>query len=452
MGKRLRHVAMTYLGNRKLWVLGAFSGWMLLMCVGMRAGTNAPPVGVWPINACLSCGMVLAGMGVWGHAKTQFADPRARLTPDFAGPHLVMAWIASAVMILIWGAGIWFVLQIGFTGSLAVACLLFAAAGWLVYGESWVAALLLVASIFGAASESGQQVFAALFAPSAWLTSTGIVAASLAGLGVLGARIAAITEENPAYRRQVMRSEQLAWHHPSTAQPPQRMGRFSGNFVDSRMRNYLARRPGWLRRVERWRMPLTPMPLWIPMLLMIGVSVMFQRKGGQFEFAWMQCGIAAIVPLSVWRKRRAMLAQELLRPIDRKTFLRELGAALALDMIDIMGMATVFILVVYAVLKPRQLSEPQPWLMMATVWSAATITFGCGAWLLRVRSEVTFFVGTILALMATNMVLIFPIGLTEIKDMQQYGHLVRLVPPACLAVGLVISGLAYRRWLTADMG
>src|SRR5216110_2029793 len=98
IGNRYAQVALTYTRPWYMRLWAAFIGWFVLASlIFSRKADYAGQI------AYLTIGGTIAAWGgaiIAGHAKEQLADARARLTPAFRAPHLIVAalvFIAGAI-------------------------------------------------------------------------------------------------------------------------------------------------------------------------------------------------------------------------------------------------------------------------------------------------------------------------------------------------------------------
>lgn len=95
MTAQLKQVSKTYLARRSLWAVGAFA--VLSFGVSLAVSLLEPndPIGALPI---VGVATAVTGYALGIHAKSQFANPRARLLPGFKRPHFAML----AAILVVW--------------------------------------------------------------------------------------------------------------------------------------------------------------------------------------------------------------------------------------------------------------------------------------------------------------------------------------------------------------
>ena len=202
----------------------------------------------------------------------------------------------------------------------------------------------------------------------------------------------------------------------------------------------------------RWQ--ATPITGWSVPLIGIGVYVyllaMTWMTGKDLPIV-MLLGMVSFVPVCiVWgalgfRKVRS-LSRDLLMPVRRDAFLRQLGTAAAIGQFQVW--TAVVIANILLMLTVTQ--EPHPLLLAhAIAFSALSQIwmFGLTVWIMRYRSLVLNVVGMMFALYSTMMPMIVLDG-PPLKEWQP----ILLPIGAILAIfGLLLTWSAYRRWLVADL-
>jgi hypothetical protein len=93
MNAQLQQVAYTYLTRRSLWVVAAFAVLSIGIALAVSLLDPNEPIGALPI---VGVAAAVTGYALGIHAKSQFANPRARLLPGFNRPHFA---ILAAILI-----------------------------------------------------------------------------------------------------------------------------------------------------------------------------------------------------------------------------------------------------------------------------------------------------------------------------------------------------------------
>ncbi len=285
------------------------------------------------------------GTGIGAMLKLQFANPRARLVPNFRTAHLVATGgLVGALLAIEVALGpVW----CGVAPRLAllsVALLAMVAGAWFAY--SMISALwLLVAPLILVPAFAPQILVGATQALiSNPLISLGIIAIGVVGMAALGARLWILSEESQAYSwqmpsgdimprlgdrnllkleaRVITRSRYLTW----------RLDQQFGLIVRGR------RSMGWLRRLLFRQLAggYSILPI-IPTLLIVfwlqsDLEPPFD-PGQLFFVAFFPLQLVLLMVGSVWRSRCwPLLAAESLRPLRRREFVRDQAHSLACDL------------------------------------------------------------------------------------------------------------------------
>lgn len=149
----------------------------------------------------------------------------------------------------------------------------------------------------------------------------------------------------------------------------------------------------------------------------------------------------ALQHLQQWRTR----AVDLLKPLRREDYLREMGLSLAIDLTRNLIMVFVVVLAVILVVSPGDLQAATvlPWLIITGL--VATFYFGAIVWLLRYRSMAAVVAPSFLMLMIYTVLVVA----WDVPWIQSLA--------VCIATILGLAGVwlardAYRRWLLTDLG
>lgn len=206
MASRLRAVFRTYTTRRMFWVL---AGVWVGLHAAMLSGRGIP-LEVAPFLLSNAAVGVMLGLQV----KSQFANPRARLLPQFAATHLLAAAavIVAAVLLDAWLLA--WAKPVSGPAVAAFVLALIAGVAWWWYSlepiSSWLFALLIIAGCAAPQSVAGpiQQVLSGGYP----VLSAGLACLGLAVLAVLAVQLWGLHEEMPEYSRRVPES---AWDFTS---------------------------------------------------------------------------------------------------------------------------------------------------------------------------------------------------------------------------------------------
>ena len=104
------------------------------------------------------------------------------------------------------------------------------------------------------------------------------------------------------------------------------------------------------------------------------------------------CAVVLLVPLAPWQSRRRAMSQEILRPVTRERYYRQYFAAMALDVVVWIGMASLLLLAMFISTWYFFPPANRLWGLLVAMaffysllWSVATFVFGVGVATLRWR-------------------------------------------------------------------
>lgn len=341
MASRLHAVFLTYTTRRSVWL---FASLWLLMHVPLTFGrghASELPAGAMPIFLFANAGL---GLMLGLHVKGQFANPRARLLPDFAFPHLLAAGTIVAGSVLLDACLLAWAHAVSGLAVAAVALALIAGAVWSSCRagpvSSWLLAILLIAGCAAPQPFAG-QILAYLFGGHR-IVLVGFTCFGLATLSILAVRLWRLQEAMPEYSRGIPES---AWDFMSRGRERDRR-RFEGQVIAR------AKTAAWLHDVRfrlLFRWSGTRGPLGRLLLLQLagrspGASVALAQVGLVFYVFWLKrvapgasdgmdsAFLLSFLPVAVamgvlggiWLRRRPYLACESLYPLGRTTFVRGL--------------------------------------------------------------------------------------------------------------------------------
>ncbi|MCC7145762.1 MAG: hypothetical protein IT443_04895 [Phycisphaeraceae bacterium] len=393
-------------------------------------------------------------LGLLAQLNSQFANPRSRLLPGFAGPHVL---IAGLIVVLCY---------IAFPATFALACqasvltvtsLFFAttiAMLWLaVVMPSGVWIFVLAGSIGFSIPmiHSHHQWFKAwpdglpyAWAIPLWLTSI------LAGWA-LAKHLAGWREDSRGFRG-LMR-----WKTGGATGFTQKQ-----YLAESSWQRWFMGRPGeavfrpaknaW-QRINRWRFTklglLSPRAMglvcFVLMTMLMGLD---GRRGGPSDshgfnpflftyWAWM-------VSLSCYVQRYRVLATESLRPIYRRAYFRQIGLAMLCDVMSVWLSLAAAMIAATALWQPALLQTGNFWFALLLSGFCQISLWGISCWpmaMLRLRWR-DVWLG-----LAFVIVFMSPIVLKEFISVSALAYLSGV--QALLGVG--IAGVAYRKWLRTDL-
>ncbi len=288
--------------------------------------------------------------------------------------------------------------------------------------------------------------------------AVGLLALSVA-ITLLGAvRLLRLDEDMPNYRRVVQWLRKSAGETTGQASPSESglFGRLSGWLADRQMASLMrhARRVSTSRwsRICRWQVGMVSgWAVWPWILAMVPFLLWatWSKRGLDAGFVQLVLVLLpGVVILTALARRTRTMSHELCMPVERKTYLRQLGAAAALSHLQLwLGMSAATVLGwMFSAGEPPAYAEVAGVLAFAGLFQVWF--FGVGAWWAASRHSRTVLV-VIITLTLIVVHLFVPlvwIGL------QEAGWRAFQLPIAALFAifGVLLAADAYRRWLAAD--
>jgi hypothetical protein len=429
----------------------------------------------------LLIGLILsqvAVMVVTAHLKEQLADARARLTPRFRLPHLIVA-AALLVSLTVGVASLTVAATMRFVsaedstrfyvsplGIIALTTYVGATSAWLVNLQSlaylvfYFGQLLLVSQW-----RTLERVIAMICGPDHAALKWAVLGAGAAGLAALLARLGVMHEEMHeanrlgagGYRlRAAMTGDRRARGEASGPGTGALDDFLRGSrALDDAARNVAG--ANFLARAWHWRRGLGTGYVYVGVGAMLAgwsfLAPHLERRHmsdaadralvAPFIFGLL---LPIVVAAQAWPKRWLVLGTESLRPASRRQFLLEQGAALAIDLFIAWGCVIAGTVLPSVVMNPAAAGQPQMWLMIAVLGCELVPLFAINVWVLRLRS----------ARISTATVIAS--GLVQVGTLTWIGNAERhlaavaaIACPALLACGAGIAWHAYRRWLATDL-
>ncbi len=386
--QRYWHVAQTYLWRPRFWI---FAAAYVLLVGGLRWHRQDLPTadlarGQMILSALLAS---IVGCFLGLHVRRQFGTAAARLVPDFAAPHLVVAALAS------------FVLWIGIpatgmlvgqwpTGSIALH-----AVGGILAGlvACWPGALFLLAAL------PAWLIWASQYEPHGATRlvrladgQMPIISGMLIGLAAV-LQIVAANFLLRLPRRGITTSDELTFEASLTSNATSAPGQWILEVRDSAARSLSHSK--LLPSIQRWRVPAAVS--WFSLLVPVAVVVVLSAFGGLIDNVsdWATLvtlttsAVLLILPLGRWHSRLAALAFELLRPVTRPVFFLQILLAFAGDMLLWVTTATLISVGVFSIVPPFSDVETSrvQFLVgyLAILWSMAALVYGVAVLTIRWR-------------------------------------------------------------------
>ena len=409
---------------------------------------------------------------VGAHLKQQFANPRARLLPGFAGSHLSVVMVLFAtllawVVLLAWGA-----LGMSLLGCAAIAIHVGALGLWMGCRPSLLVFGLLFVTSFGSViSAVGRGLLMEIATGAEPILAMLLISAHVASLVVLMNHLTWLSEDDPDYAnvlplnawdlratsQRAFQRNVLAYDNRTTlalnalelsagavldraaavpaTTPRQRIALFAlgDTFLPAPFSlNQFVIGPAAIVLVLMGEMYLFPkfIVFDVPSTFVIGFAVLF--AGGR----WM-----------IWLLRWPRLGYESLRPVSRHEWVWENGVAIAKS-VALNHVAFVLIpLPIVAVLLPDALSAPTLWRLL--IWSTAcqVLIFGAFAWLTSYGST---WLMTICAGIAGFTLLLLTVTFMSGKLELNLPTIIGLSVGTAV-LGVIVTRQAMKRWCRMDL-
>jgi hypothetical protein len=207
--------------------------------------------------------------------------------------------------------------------------------------------------------------------------------------------------------------------------------------------------------VRHWRLVigLGRMPFFVACVLAVWLFVLpflaggARDKHGRVVLAiCLSVLVPGLVVASIWPRRWFVLADESLRPASRRQFVREQGAAMAVELALTWLVITVGTFAAALLYDPSTMLASPLWRALPVTAAGQLLTFGVIVWVLRYRSGWLVIVPIFLATVVGLGVLI--VGGT-LAEREAIGPMLKAAA-IFATVGLVITADAYRRWLATE--
>lgn len=391
------------------------------------------------------------------HLKEQFANSRASLTPGFRKAHGMVALIVAiffsiilpgimapmigwqsfgfvAILMPLFGAILWFILRPGGTFSLVIMAV-------------WIPIL------FPAIQKSLEQIalgnkpFQAFtfFGVGAVLSITGII------------RLFLLHEELPEYHLNLqipidgrIKHSDLQWQKMEKWYSQGWRHRWANKPIVNLIYHARHATDSYWSRVNRWN--YSNLRVWVAFFLAIVINLVVTvmdvftdtRLPLPIE-VFIATLIPAFVAIGFFNVKNRFIAQDLMMPVRRDSYLKELGMSFASSQFIvwavIMAVSITWMCTATEKTSPDSLAYATTYSIMMQIWM-----FGLAAWILSFRSVyLTFIIMNIAVIFTATPILAF-----EEKILMQWRSFILLFGGLLAAVGLLLTWWGYRRWLVAD--
>jgi hypothetical protein len=398
------------------------------------------------------------------HIKEQFANSRAHLLPNFRKAHIVVAGAVAFVVAVLLPAAASLWLRLHSIGLLAFMVFWF---GWIclavLFQKNWQMGVIVVAFfavIFGGGSFM-EQWCSGKFE----LQALGLLAIGLAIIVYCGVRLCRLNEDMPEYH---LRLYKTAYSGKSQNWPGMQFA--PGSFRDRLWVNQMA---GLIRhaqhspnslwsRICRWQIGMQTVRQTLLFCVCFFLYLFFFRiffianpNNQKASLIGMIKLFLTMIPTMVvwtvvWRRRTQSMYYEMLLPVDRATYLKQVGMAAALSQLQVW--------VVFGITGVlwQQIAEPQSTSAMINALACSFLCqiglFGLAAWLVRL-GNVTLLLAIVVVVTQIIVLgpLLFFITMRNPPSWVSSPQTILLAATGFAAFGLLAAWDGYRRWLVADV-
>lgn len=400
------------------------------------------------------------------HLKHLILDAKTRLLPDATRPPLWITFVAAAAYLLGLPLLLHFRSGAPLLWTISSFCLIAAAVvHWVVrptwfmsvlLGSAWVACTIAANPLSTIAPSHEVLVKVVRTTPSVapllvlmlglwWIFRS---ARSLLQMNEESRGYTAIPAAQTKWGWRVQTTEQATrpWREPSRAiwlrfaDPGSR--HLDRLVRHSRSGSIWLRCRRWQPSGRQWFFPLLiSLIVSIPLFLYGRYSSTSDSIGSLLMAMQMPLMFAAILPAMQYQQEWRVRANDLLKPVSREAYLREIGLCLALGMARNMAILMLIVLVCAAGAMPAY--SILCWVSFMVCLGVCC--FGLIVWIMRYRS-------TLAMLLPCGVIVLVQVSLAI--DTRQSTHLSAiLIVSAVLALaGLCLARDGYRRWLKTDLG
>ena len=469
MSNPYAQVALTYVrrpfSSSLGWLMSAIIP--LMFVLGTKQLADIERSGSAPVILQLMPFMFLFMFSVL-HIKEQFADARAHLTPGFRRVHIAIATAVTIVLAVFIPAVLTMCSGLQSVGLTALVVFLFGTSLWvmLVKSSSYLGIAFAVGWV-AMITAPGQGCLKEIILGHFELQAIGLLIVGILITLLGGIRLFRLNEDMPAYHTPT--SNRWAWsgRNSMNRQAWSGEGRIFPWFWDWIAERQIVRLTRHARRASdsRWsricRWQVGMVSGWSLWLAILGAAILvciltwwMQTDGSQSSYGLvgMTSFFLTAIPVSIaivaFTRRAPMRGNELLMPVDRKTYVRQLGIASALRLLQLWGSMCIVCVLFWLLTIPK----PLPAAMLASVVALSAVfqiaAFAIAFWIARYRSYVLNVFSIMFLVMAVH---IFCIGFFRFPRPSDQMSIEIAWPVGVMTLlGLLITYDAYRRWLKAD--
>ncbi len=397
------------------------------------------------------------------HMKGQFVDSRAHLTPGFRRVHATVAAVATLIAAVVLPAGLSWFMGWHSIGFVALVLLLFGTILWVIVNDAtWTVFAMLAGWSAFCSTQAGPAWFRELLAGQIEPQALALLVLGMLITLLAGIRLVRLNEEKLTYY------STLRWNWDWSQKTRQGWGGEGRilpglrDWIREREMTRLARlarraSQSWWSRICRWQMGMVAgwsLAFWIFGTLIYVQALTWwlatiSPKPAAAMLAMTSLALAfipaIIAAMGMLQWRPFKLTHELLLPVERKSYIRQLGTAAALSHFHLWAGMSMALALWWLLVGPRPLQLALLGGVLAFSAAIQVAAFGVLVWVARYRSAarrfflvMTFFFGAFTAFIGQHV--------------QTRGTLPSKlwITGVLFVLGLLITFDAYRRWLVAD--
>jgi hypothetical protein len=414
-------------------------------------------------------------MALASHVRQQFAHCRSHLMPGFRRVHLAVATVVVFIVAILTPAIFTWLTGLHSVGLVALTLMLFSANLWITLAAStrlgatlWLFQAAGWGALFADSFRNAVAQFAqGRFEPSAVaLLIVGIVTTAL-GLR----KMAQLNEDAPWYHgwadisaeQYRIASERAAGKRSSR---PGRRERCEERRMAKLIEHARQAPVSWWSGVRRWQVMMgigrSSWLIWLVatfVTLLLGTWFTKGRSGilstGGILQNLVVYPVLAIFPiptlLGQFVQRQGMAGRELLLPVERGLYLRQLGTAAAISQLHCWSAASVAALFWWLVVARESVSGSAIAGMILIGALSQVWLFAGAVWFMRLRHRTMAVVPVVLVAFATGILLpIVTNGFTAAPRLAEWRGFIWTAAGFLTLFGTFLIWAAYRRWLVAD--
>jgi hypothetical protein len=398
------------------------------------------------------------------HVKEQFAAPRVHLTPHFRRVHIIVA--AAATLILVFGIYVLLALlgNVWTIGLLAIIAALCGIMYWFALAwTNWVLAAVFF-QLFITGSSGARDVLQLIVIGQFEAQAAGILLCGAALIVAAGVRCFRLNEDMPEYHRRTLaqlQKERMSGQANYEGPLPRGLTDMLRAQAVAHLVRHVRRadRSPW-SRICRWQAgTATGWRVWLwglfplAMLLFLEWYIPQRTPGAKpnvlvansFFFLPLMLCMGYLLGLFMQRMRTAGF--ELMLPVGRRDYVRQVGGASALGFYQLVGVLYLSTLFWWLALAKTQ--PPLGYVCGAAAVGLLILTaiFGITAFVASLtRSPIILAVPFVMLAFGSGLLMQF--GCDDSSCTLRTGIIPAAI--AMAAVGVLLGYCAYRRWLAAD--